>query len=215
LAERVLPEWAPREKLPEREVTRRALEHALRALGVGTEKHLKYHFVRGRYPHFKEARAELEKAGKIQRVKIDDWKGEWFIYADTLPLLDALRTTEHAPRTTLLSPFDNLIADRARTEQMFNFDFRIEIYVPPAKRKYGYYVLPILHGDQLIGRVDPLMDREAGCLRVNTVYAEAGAPKSAGPTIAAAVRDLARFLGAHEIRYNPQRVPAFWKKALQ
>jgi hypothetical protein len=215
LAERVLPEWAPREKLPEREVTRRALEHALRALGVGTEKHLKYHFVRGRYPHFKEARAELEKAGKIQRVKIDDWKGEWFIYADTLPLLDALRTTEHAPRTTLLSPFDNLIADRARTEQMFNFDFRIEIYVPPAKRMYGYYVLPILHGDQLIGRVDPLMDREAGCLRVNAVYAEAGAPKAAGPAIAAAVRDLATFLGAGEIRYNPQRVPVFWKKALQ
>jgi hypothetical protein len=214
LAERVLPEWTPRETLREPEVTRRAIEHSVRALGVGTERHIKYHFVRGRYPHFKEAMTELIRAQRIREVEIEGWPGKWYLHAEDVALLDP-RITVHVPRTTLLSPFDNLIADRARTALMFDFDFRIEIYVPPAKRKYGYYVLPILHGDQLIGRIDPVMDREAGCLRVNAVYAEPGAPRSAGPAVATAVQSLAQFLSAREIRYNRQRLPSFWKRALQ
>jgi hypothetical protein len=215
LAERVLPEWTPREKLREPEVTRRAIEHSLRALGVGAERHIKYHFVRGRYPHFNEAMAELTREKRIRGVEIKGWPGQWYLHADDEPLLDESRLAPHAPRTALLSPFDNLIADRARTKLMFDFDFRIEIYVPPAKRKYGYYVLPILHGDQLIGRIDPQLDREAGCLRVNAVYAEPGAPREAGPNVARAVQSLAQFLSAREIRYNRRRVPVFWKKALQ
>ena len=114
----------------------------------------------------------------------------------------------------LLSPFDNLICDRRRTEQLWAFSYRIEIYVPKPKRKYGYYVLPILHGDQLIGRLDPEMDRERGQLRVNGVWAEPGAPASAGAAVARAVEDLAAFLGAREILYNRRRVPSLWKRAL-
>src|SRR5205807_2484739 len=105
------------------------------------------------------------------------------------------------PRTVLLSPFDNLICDRARTELFFNFNYRIEIYVPKAKRQYGYYVLPILHGDRLIGRLDPQMDRKQKCLTINTVYAEPNAPKTsmtktAAKAIRSAIEDLATFLGA-------------------
>ncbi|MBL8045806.1 MAG: YcaQ family DNA glycosylase [Anaerolineales bacterium] len=213
LAERVLPEWTPREKLSEQEITRHAIEYSLKALGVGTEKHIKFHFVRGRYPHFDEALAELIKNKRIRELEIAGWAGRWFIHADRLPLLDTL-PTQHAIRTTLLSPFDNLIADRARTEEMFGFDFRIEIYVPKAKRQYGYYVLPLLHGDELIGRLDPEMNRETGVLTVNAVHAEPGAKNHSGVAVAQAVHSLAQFLGAQEIRYNRQRVPTFWKKAL-
>ena len=86
--------------------------------------------------------------------------GPWYVHADDLPLLESLQTGAWSPRTTLLSPFDNLICDRKRAEALFGFNFRIEIYVPKEQRKYGYYVLPILHGDKLIGRIDPAMDRK-------------------------------------------------------
>ncbi len=101
----------------------------------------------------------------------------------TLPLIEALKGGAWEPRTTLLSPFDNLIADRARTEQLFGFRFRIEIYVPKAKREYGYYVLPILHGDALIGRVDPAYDRNEQRLVVNAVHAEPGQGPETGPAV--------------------------------
>jgi uncharacterized protein YcaQ len=218
LAERVLPEWTPREKLSAREATRRAVEKSLRTLGVATARHINYHYIRGRYPNLNGVLAELEKEGKIKRVEIKDdgraWSGVWYIHADDEPLLDRLSNTHYAIRTTLLSPFDNLICDRKRTQQLFNFDYTMEIYVPKHKRKYGYYVLPILHGDRFIGRVDPEMDRERGALKVNAVYAEPDAPKAAGGAVAGAIEDLAAFLGAREIRYNRRRVPAVWKHHL-
>src|SRR5262249_19119367 len=96
-------------------------------------------------------------------------------------------------RTTVLGPFDRLIHDRDRTERLWNFFYRIEIYVPAAKREYGYYVLPILHGDRLIGRLDPLYDKKAGVVRVNAVYAEPGAPADAWPAVRAALDDLAKW----------------------
>jgi hypothetical protein len=98
---------------------------------------------------------------------------------------------------------------------MWDFFFRIEIYVPEAKRQYGYYVLPILHGERLIGRIDPKMDRKSGRLQINAVYAEPGAPQDSatGPAIAAAIAELAQFLGAKEISYTG-RVPAAWQPAL-
>jgi uncharacterized protein len=98
-------------------------------------------------------------------------------------------------------PFDNLICDRERTEQLFDFYYRIEIYVPAAKRQYGYYVLPILHGDRLIGRVDAAMDRKANVLRLDNLYAEADAPgdrETIGGIRETAV-SLSHFLGAESV----------------
>ena len=222
LTERVLPEWTPRERLPEREVVRRAAQRSLRALGVATPRQIQYHFTRGRYPNLNRALADLEAEGRIKRVEIRDdgstWPGEWYIHTDDWSLITNHSITQSLnhwePRTTLLSPFDNLICDRKRTQQLFNFDYTMEIYVPKHKRKYGYYVLPILHGDRFIGRVDPEMDRERGALKVNAVYAEPDAPKAAGGAVAGAIEDLAAFLGAREIRYNRRRVPAVWKHHL-
>ncbi len=217
LSERHLPEWAPRERLTEREMTRRAALKSLRALGVGTARHISYHFLRGRYRKLPRVLDELEAEGKIQRMAIKDrsglWPGVWYIAADTLPALEQLGDGDWAPRTTLLSPFDNLICDRNRTAQLFNFDYRIEIYTPAARRRYGYYVLPILYGDRLIGRMDPKMDRERGVLLVNAVHAEPGAP-AAGADVRQAVESLAAFLGAREISYDKSRVAPTWRRAL-
>jgi hypothetical protein len=119
------------------------------------------------------------------------------------------------PRTTLLSPFDNLISDRRRTQQVFNFKFSLEIYVPKPKRRYGYYVMPILHGDRLIGRVDPAMDRVHNRLMIGAVYAEQDAPVTpeTGTAVASAIGELATFLGANETVYS-RRMPEGWKSAL-
>ncbi|MCC6189409.1 MAG: YcaQ family DNA glycosylase [Anaerolineales bacterium] len=222
LAERVLPEWTPRQRLGERAAVRRAAEKAVRALGVASPRDINHHFTRDRYPGLPRALADLEKQGRLVRVAVTPessgapWKGPHYAHADDLPALERLANGDWQPRTVLLSPFDNLICDRQRTQQWFDFDFRIEIYVPKHKRKYGYYVLPILHGDRLIGRVDPLMDRARSRLIVNAVYAEPTAPsdRATANAVAGAVEDLARFLGARDIGYDRRRVPAAWKAAL-
>src|SRR5207247_2646536 len=95
-------------------------------------------------------------------VRVEGLRGEWYAHAEAL-------AAPFEPRTALLSPFDKLISNRKRTEELFGFHFRLEIYVPKAKRQFGYFVLPILHGDRLIGRIDPIHDRSAGVLRVNAV----------------------------------------------
>ena len=107
-----------------------------------------------------------------------------------------------------------LVHDRKRAEALWSFFYRLEMYVPRAKREYGYYVLPILRGDRLIGRIEPSFDRKTGVLRVLGVFAEPGAPAGAGAGIASAARRLAKWLGATEIVY-PRAVPAIWKKALR
>jgi uncharacterized protein YcaQ len=114
----------------------------------------------------------------------------------------------------LLSPFDDLVSDRRRAERLFDFFYRIEIYVPKAKRTYGYFVLPILHGERLIGRLDPRFDRATETLHIQGVWAQPDAPGDAGPAIAATIADLARWRGAREIAHEGP-VPAMWRRALR
>jgi uncharacterized protein len=107
------------------------------------------------------------------------------------------RADEPVPeRTTLLSPFDRLIRDRERTEALFGFRYRLEIYVPKEKREYGFFVLPVLRGDRLIGRIDPEYDRATKALRIHAVYAEPG-EQLVG--LDEALAELARFLGAASV----------------
>jgi uncharacterized protein YcaQ len=217
LAERVLPDWTPRARLPERERERLAALRAVRGLGLGTPRQINFHFTRGDYPNLKQTLADLQAEGRLIPVTVAEggaaWPGTWLVDRDDLPLIERLEAGDWSPRTTLLSPFDNLICDRARTELMFDFFFRIEIYVPQAKRRWGYYVLPILHGDRIIGRIDPAFDRERGRLVVNAVYAEPGAP-AAGAAVREAIERLALFLTAGEVHYNQRRLPARWKREL-
>lgn len=135
-----------------------------------------------------EARALLEqRRRRALGVRLE--KGEWRAEPDA--------TDGKVPaRTTFLSPFDRLIHDRDRAEALFGFYYRLEMYVPKAKRQYGYYVLPILRGDRLVGRIDPVFDRKAGVLRVNSVHWEPGVkPVSLDKPL----RDLARWVGAGSI----------------
>jgi uncharacterized protein YcaQ len=141
-------------------------------------------------------------------VQVAGLAGQWFAHA---AVLDPDRP--FVGRTTLLSPFDRLVANRTRTQELFGFRFRLEIYVPPARRQFGYYVLPILHGERLVGRIDPVYERRAGRLVVNAVYAEPDAPAEAGPGVAAAIAALARWLGARDISLGERR-PALWDHAL-
>jgi uncharacterized protein YcaQ len=220
LAERCLPDWTPRDPLPEREIVRRAAQKSLRALGLARPAHIQQHYTRGRYSDLESVLADLEAEGRIESVQIADdgqnWPGPWYVHADDLPLLDRLAAGDWSPRTTLLSPFDNLICDRNRTEKLFNFKFRVEIYTPKAQRQYGYYVLPILHGDKLIGRIDPVMNRTHKRLTINAVYAEPDAPMTrvAAQAVAGAIEELGTFLGAKDIVYGEQ-VPDKWRRALR
>jgi uncharacterized protein len=218
LAERVLPDWAPTRRPPEREVVRLAAQRSLRALGVATARDIDRHFTAYRYPGLDGVLAALERAGRIERVRVaadgdgGEPPGPWYVHADDLPLLERLGDGDWRPRTTLLSPFDNLLINRERTERLFGFHYRMEIYVPKAARRYGYYVLPVLHGDRLVGRVDPALDRRGGRLVVHALHAEPGAPASAGPSVAGALADLASFLGASGVDLR-QPPPKAWRAA--
>jgi uncharacterized protein YcaQ len=212
MAEPSSPAWAPTRRPPEREVVRLAAQRSLRALGVATARDIDRHFTASRYPGLPAVLAGLERSGRVERVRLaadgTEWPGPWYVHADDLPLLERLEAGDWEPRTTLLSPFDNLIIDRERTQRLFGFHYRMEIYVPRAARRYGYYVLPVLHGDRLVGRVDPAMDRARGRLVVNAVHAQPDAPATAGPAVAAALEELAAFLGADgvELRQSPPRI---------
>jgi uncharacterized protein YcaQ len=99
-------------------------------------------------------------------------------------------------RTTFLSPFDRLIHDRDRAQALFDFFYRLEMYVPKAKREYGYYVLPVLRSDRLIGRIEPVFDRKNGVLRVASLHWESGAKPV---SLTKPLRELAAFVGAGSI----------------
>ena len=218
LPERSLPPWTPKTRLGEPAIVRWAAEISLRALGVASPTDIREHFIRWKYVNLPAALALLEKQGRILPVGIRDtdgsWPGTWYVHADDLALLDRIEAGGWRPRTTLLSPFDNLIIDRRRTSRMFGFDYTIEIYVPAAKRRYGYFAMPVLHEDRLVARVDPAMNRDNKRLSIRRLTVESGCEDL---QVARATRDaiagLATFLGAVAIDYDGN-VPVRWRRAL-
>lgn len=201
-----LPQWANHDVWSAHQVSRQAVQHALLGLGAGTAVHIRNHFTRNRYPHLAEVLEELVTEGIIKQVSVNGEEG-WYIHKKSLPLLD----TPFEPDTRLLSPFDNLICDRDRTEAVWGFYYRSEIYTPKAKRKYGYYVMPILHGSELIGRLDPRMDRKSKTLHIQGIYLEDDIVPT--PELKHAVeqpiQQLAQFLGAKQVSYSGTR-PDGW-----
>lgn len=210
LAEAFWPEWTPQDEWTAEQACRFAVQKAVRALGAATVKQIKVHYTRGMYPGLTAVLKNLVKEESLIPVTADGMPGDYYLHADDLPLLRQIQAGNWQPRTTLLSPFDNLICDRDRTESLWDFYFRIEIYVPAAKREYGYYVLPILYGDKLIGRIDPKMDRKTNTLHIHNVYAEPNAPtfKKTVREIGQSVTSLAKFLGAKQIEWG--NLPDVW-----
>lgn len=219
LAEEFLPSWVSKKELPVDELEYVAVQRSIRALGTATGSEIDYHFLRGRYRNLKTTLKRLEDDSKIHPVHVSSGpvgKGERYIHEKDIPLLSRLESNDWEPRVSLLSPFDNLICDRNRTRVLFNFDFTVEIYTPAHKRKYGYYVLPILFGDKLIGRIDPLLDRKRGQLQIKAVHAEKKATKDKeiANKLNDVIEQLSGFLGAKEVVYS-KKVPRFWRSALR
>ena len=194
-----LADFPAAEDLPREEAVARAAGHALRALGVARARDVERHFTIGRYPGL-----DLERAGWARPVRVEGGSEQWWVHHDMLGLLDE----EWRPRTTLLSPFDNLICDRDRTERLWGFVYRNEMYVPRHKRQYGCYVMPVLAGERLIGRVVPRTDRRRGVLVVEGVFAEDGfAGALADRPVTAAIDSLASFAGAGSVSCSGAAAP--------
>lgn len=178
------------------DAVRAAAVRSLRALGVATKQQVRNHFVRRRYFGLDAIWTALEAEGAIVLVDLGI-RGLWYVHADDVDQLERIEAGDFEPRTTLLSPFDNLICDRARTLALWNFDFRLEIYVPRSQR-WGYFVMPLLHGDRLAARFDLAVDRPAGRLKVLGERWEPGWEGRRRPlrAVERALTELATFVGA-------------------
>ena len=167
-------------------------------------------------------RGLIAVAGRSGGQRLWDLAERWYPETETVPLADARRALEEkrfralgvklnkgrlvahpeadarplSPRVTFLSPFDRLVHDRDRAEALWDFRYRLEMYVPKAKREYGYYVLPILRGDRIVGRIEPVFERKKGVLRVHGVWWEDGARPA---SLDRPLRSLARFVGAEKV----------------
>ena len=191
--ERVIPaEILARETPGEADAIRRLLELSARAHGIGTEIDLRDYF-RLPGPEARRAVQELVEDGILIPTRVEGWKQMAFRHREA-------EMPRKAGGSALLSPFDPLVWERARTERLFGFHYRLEIYTPAPKRKFGYYVLPFLHGDRIVGRVCLKADRQSGVLRANAIHHEPHA--DAGETAAALaveLRLMADWLGLPDV----------------
>jgi uncharacterized protein YcaQ len=197
LMERCLPEGAlaaaDADPLDADEAVRQAALRSVSMLGVARAPHINAHFTRRRYPDLGRALGELEAVGELARVRVGDLRGEWWTRTEDLERIGEL---EPGRRTVALSPFDNLLCDRARTAELFDFDHRLEIYVPGPKRRWGYYVLPILHRERFVARADLKVESNGGTpvMRVLALHREPG--RKAEGAIQRALESLASWRGA-------------------
>ena len=169
--ERVLPQRVFDAATPsERDARKQLLVRSAIAQGVATASDLADYY-RQKPAAVKPLIAELVEEGELRAVAVDGWTEKAFVHRDT-----KLPKQLHA--TALLSPFDSLVWCRPRNERLFNFHYRIEIYTPKEKRKFGYYVLPFMMDGEMVGRVDLKADRASGVLQAHSVHTEKGVKRS-------------------------------------
>nr|WP_208405816.1 crosslink repair DNA glycosylase YcaQ family protein [Amycolatopsis granulosa] len=192
LTERVIPEEILARRVPPEQGARELIARAATALGVASEPDLRDYYRLGPEAS-RRAVAELVEAGVLEQVEVRGWRGPAYRVAGA-------RMPRKVTGRALLCPFDPLIWERARTERLFGFRYRIEIYVPEPKRVHGYYVFPFLLDGELVARVDLKSDREAGVLRVPGAFAEPGAdvPRVAAE-LAGELRVMASWLGLGDV----------------
>jgi uncharacterized protein YcaQ len=167
LTERMIdPEILARPVPSEPDAQKELLVRAARSQGIGTARDLADYF-RINIPVARKLVAELAEEGRLVPVRVEGWRDPAFLHPEA-------RTPRRIDARALLSPFDSLVWERARTERLFGFRYRLEIYTPAPKRVYGYYVLPFLLGDALAARVDLKADRTDGVLLVRGAFVEEG-----------------------------------------
>ena len=178
------------------EAHRSLLLLAARSHGVGTARHLAdYH--RLNIVQARRLLAELAADRSLRQVQVEGWREPAYLHPEA-------RLPRWVRASALLSPFDSLVWERGRTEALFGFRYRIEIYVPAAKRVHGYYVLPYLHRGELAARVDLKADRPAGALLVRGAYAEPGVDgDDVAHGLAERLGELAMFLGLAHVVVEP------------
>jgi uncharacterized protein YcaQ len=197
LPERVLPPAILAAATPSDSEAHRILVRAsANAHGVATETDLRDYFRLAVVPA-RDAIADLVDAGELLPVTVEGWPRQAYRWhrAKLKRSIDAC---------ALLSPFDSLIFERARTERLFDYRYRIEIYVPAAKRVYGYYVYSFLLGEHIVARVDLKADRQAGLLRVQAAFAEPGAPTETSQRLVQELRSMATWLGLEDVSVAPR-----------
>ncbi|ABY97347.1 TPA: crosslink repair DNA glycosylase YcaQ family protein [Pseudomonas putida] len=198
--EKVLPKSILDQTLPrEAEAHQGLMLHAAAALGVGTERDLRDYF-RLEPAQGKAALAELLADGRLQAVAVQGWKQPG--YCAGMP-----RIPRRIEASALLSPFDSLVWERNRTERLFDFRYRLEIYTPAHKRVYGYYVLPFLYRERIVARVDLRAERTQGQLAVHAVHAETpGLDEEGYDALAGHLLRLANWLGLERVQLNCPRI---------
>jgi len=221
LAEHVLarldpPFDAATEAFTAAELRRRFIIDSVRALGVTPANWIADYF-RLKPKVTDRELAPLLASGELLAVPVQGWATPGYVHRDHADALDkALRGGLRATHTALLSPFDPLVWDRARALAMFDFEYTIECYTPAPKRRYGYFVLPILHRGQLIGRLDAKAHRGDGLFEIKALFLEPGVRPTPAliKAVAKAIVDTARWHGTPEIRLGRTQ-PAVLVKALR
>ena len=197
LPERVLPARIVKRATPtEHEARSELLARAAIAQGIATADDLADYY-RQRLSAAKPHIAELVEDGVLREVSVEGWRDKAYVHRATN--MTAL-VAKPVRATALLSPFDSLVWHRPRNERLFGFHYRIEIYTPKPKRRFGYYVLPVLCGEALVGRLDMKADRATSTLRVEGAYLEHGvsASKVVAP-VAREVRSMAKWLALERV----------------
>lgn len=207
LTHRVMPHWDDERDLLSREAAEAImLENSARSLGIFRSQWLADYY-RLRQPALKPLLEMWQQEQRIIPVMVETL-GEMWLHEELLPLLpQALEGKLQATHSTVLSPFDPVVWDRKRAEQLFGFSYRLECYTPAPKRQYGYFVLPLLHKGQLVGRMDAKMHRKTGTLEIIALYLEEGVRVTAAleKGLTLAISEFARWQGAHDVTLG--RVP--------
>ena len=192
--ERVLPQRIIDAPTPsEHEARKQLLVRSAVAQGVATASDLADYY-RQKLATVKPLIAELVEEGELREVAVDGWTEKAFVYRNA-----KLPKQLHA--TALLSPFDSLVWCRPRNERLFDFHYRIEIYTPKEKRKFGYYVLPFMMNGEMVGRVDMKADRANGVLLAHSVHAEKGVKRlSINDALSAELDAMAAWLGLERVQ---------------